>query len=101
MLSLLVSPFCVACSNIFLCLCLRTGADFNTYMEFCRYGIVLKKLDLLNESTSVLCEAIAAEPMLWCAWLELAYLVSSKEMVSNRALYGRNLHSPLFVFLTL
>ena len=49
-----------------------------------RYGVILKKMDLSEGAVSLLCEAVTAEPMLWCAWLELSYLVHSHEMVSGR-----------------
>jgi anaphase-promoting complex subunit 8 len=43
---------------------------------------VLKKLELTDGiATSVLVEAVNANPLHWGAWLELAVLVTDKEMV--------------------
>ena len=57
-----------------------------------RYAVVLKKLELLKEAIDVFVEAVAAEPMLWCAWLELAMLVNSRDMVSS----GHVLHKVIY-----
>lgn len=46
-----------------------------------RYGVVLRKLDLTSDAVEVLQEAIVKEPLHWGAWLELAALVTDKDMV--------------------
>lgn len=46
-----------------------------------RYGVVLRKLDLLKEAVEVFVEAIHALPLHWGAWLELSNLVTNIEMV--------------------
>lgn len=48
-----------------------------------RYGVVLRKLDLLKEAVEVFVEAIHALPLHWGAWLELSNLVTNIEMVGN------------------
>ncbi|ELT99459.1 hypothetical protein CAPTEDRAFT_196146 [Capitella teleta] len=47
------------------------------------YGIVLRKLELLRDAVDVFVEALCKEPMLWSAWLELALLVTDKEMLQS------------------
>lgn len=47
-----------------------------------RYGVVLRKLDLLKEAVEVFVEAIHALPLHWGAWLELSNLVTNTEMVT-------------------
>ena len=46
-----------------------------------RYGVILKKLDILKEAVEVLVEAVQAEPLHWGAWKELSLLISDKDMV--------------------
>lgn len=46
-----------------------------------RYGVVLRKQDLLKEAVDVFVEAIHALPLHWGAWLELSNLVTNIEMV--------------------
>lgn len=46
------------------------------------YGVVLKKLDLKKMALDILLEAIHAEPLHWGAWLELAALITDKDMVA-------------------
>ena len=48
---------------------------------YVRYGVVLKKLDLLTEATEILVEAITKEPLHWGAWMELTLLITGKDMV--------------------
>lgn len=48
-----------------------------------RYGVVLRKLDLLKEAVDVFVEAIHALPLHWGAWLELSNLVTNIEMVTT------------------
>jgi hypothetical protein len=43
--------------------------------------VVLKKLDLHREALDALLEAVHKEPLYWGAWLELALLITDKEMV--------------------
>lgn len=51
---------------------------------FCMYlfGVVLKRLDLLDDARAVLVEAVALEPLHWGAWLELSMLVTDRAKVS-------------------
>ena len=51
------------------------------YLHCLRYGVVLKKLDLLKEALEMLVEAVNYEPLHWGAWLELAVLIPDKETV--------------------
>lgn len=59
------------------------------YMYVCvwehRYGVVLRKLDLLKEAVEVFVEAIHSLPLHWGAWLELSNLVTNIEMVTTVA----------------
>ena len=48
-----------------------------------RYGIVLKKLDLLKEAVTVLTESVHKAPLHWGAWLELSLLITDKDTVSR------------------
>lgn len=50
------------------------------------YGIVLKKLQLEKYALEILCEAIRNEPFFWGSWLELATLISDKEMLNDLSL---------------
>lgn len=45
------------------------------------YGVVLKRLDLTQQAVEVLSEAVHREPLHWGAWLELAALITDREMV--------------------
>ena len=59
-------------------------------IEMCaygRYGVVLRKLDLLKEAVEVFVEAIHALPLHWGAWLELSNLVTNIEMVTTACFY--------------
>ncbi|CAL4081947.1 unnamed protein product, partial [Meganyctiphanes norvegica] len=47
------------------------------------YGVVLKRLDLSQQAVEVLCEALHLQPMHWGAWLELAALITDREMLSG------------------
>ncbi|XP_062547369.1 cell division cycle protein 23 homolog [Armigeres subalbatus] len=47
------------------------------------YGVILKKLDLNQMAVQIFVDAINAEPTLWGAWLELAPLVTDKNMLQN------------------
>ena len=48
---------------------------------FFSYGVVLKKLQLTDGmALSVLVESVTANPLHWGAWLELAVLVSDRDM---------------------
>lgn len=49
---------------------------------FPRYGVVLRKLDLVKEAVDVFVEATHVLPLHWGAWLELCNLITDKEMVS-------------------
>lgn len=46
-----------------------------------RYGVVLRKLDLVKEAIDVFVEATHVLPLHWGAWLELCNLITDKEMV--------------------
>lgn len=48
---------------------------------FPRYGVVLRKLDLVKEAIDVFVEATHVLPLHWGAWLELCNLITDKEMV--------------------
>ena len=56
-----------------------TGVFVNVF----RYGIVLKKLDLLKEAVTVLTESVHKAPLHWGAWLELSLLITDKDTVSS------------------
>ncbi|BET02763.1 Cell division cycle [Nesidiocoris tenuis] len=62
---------------------IRGGMD-----AFCLYifGVVLKRLDLLDEAMTVLAEAITAEPLNWAAWLELSMLVTDRSKARSLSL---------------
>ncbi|XP_047471671.1 cell division cycle protein 23 homolog [Penaeus chinensis] len=47
------------------------------------YGVVLKRLDLTRQAVEVLCQALHLEPLHWGAWLELAALITDREMLST------------------
>lgn len=47
----------------------------------CRYGVILKKLDLREDALEVMQEAVNKEPLHWGAWLELSSLCTDKEVV--------------------
>lgn len=42
------------------------------------YGVVLKRIDLIDAATRVLEEAVRLVPTLWAAWLELAPLITDR-----------------------
>lgn len=50
------------------------------------YGVVLKKLQLEKHALDILCEAIQKEPLYWGSWLELATLVTDREMLNDLSL---------------
>lgn len=52
-----------------------------------RYGVVLRKLDLIKEAVEVFVEAIHALPLHWGAWLELGNLVTNNEMVKRTKIH--------------
>lgn len=47
------------------------------------YGIVLKKMSLMDQAKAVLLEAIHMEPCLWGAWLELAHHISDRATLES------------------
>ncbi|KAK7072146.1 Anaphase-promoting complex subunit 23 [Halocaridina rubra] len=47
------------------------------------YGVVLKRLDLNRQAVDVLCQALHIQPMHWGAWLEVAALITDREMLST------------------
>lgn len=47
------------------------------------YGIVLKKLDLIDLAISILVESVHATPTLWCSWIELAPLITDRGKLSG------------------
>ena len=44
---------------------------------------MLKRLDLQQQAMDVLCESLMQEPCHWGAWLELASLITEREMLDN------------------
>lgn len=58
-----------------------------------RYGVVLRKLDLVKEAIDVFVEATHILPLHWGAWLELCNLITDKETVN-----GGITSCPIFVF---
>lgn len=64
-------PFC--CQNI-------SSKHYNLF-SICRYGVVLRKLDLVKEALDVFVEATHVLPLHWGTWLELCNLITDKEMV--------------------
>ena len=46
-----------------------------------RYGIILKKLDLLKEAVEVFQKSLHQSPLHWGTWLELSTLITDKDMV--------------------
>lgn len=76
----------------FICKCLHVFfmylcgyAEFHDSCQpdtfFYRYGVVLRKLDLVKEAIDVFVEAAHVLPLHWGAWLELCNLITDKEMV--------------------
>lgn len=47
------------------------------------YGIVLKKLDLIDLAISILVESVHSTPTLWCSWIELAPLITDRGKLSG------------------
>jgi anaphase-promoting complex subunit 8 len=47
------------------------------------YGVILKRLELLQEAVEVLVEATHKEPMHWGSWLELATLIKDRTKVGR------------------
>lgn len=45
------------------------------------YGIILKKLDLLNVAIDIFIKSVKAEPILWSAWYELGKVIQDKGSV--------------------
>lgn len=54
----------------------------------CRYGVVLKRLDLTKMAVDILVEAVTKQPLHWGAWQELATLITDREMVALRGMQG-------------
>jgi anaphase-promoting complex subunit 8 len=52
--------------------------DLDAYTLYI-YGVVLRKLSLVDLAVPVLCESIQREPMHWGSWQELSCLVTSRE----------------------
>jgi len=46
-----------------------------------RYGVVLKKLDLMKDAVEILSESLKMVPMHWGTWQELVPLVTDRDMV--------------------
>lgn len=76
--------FICKCLHVFL-IYLCGYAEFHDFCQsesfFHRYGVVLRKLDLVKEAIDVFVEAAHALPLHWGAWLELCNLITDKEMV--------------------
>ena len=47
------------------------------------YGVVLKKLDLMEEASAALLKAVGETPLHWGAWLELSSLVDDKDALKS------------------
>ncbi|XP_012939127.1 cell division cycle protein 23 homolog [Aplysia californica] len=47
------------------------------------YGVVLAKLDIHTLAMNIFVESISMEPLNWAAWMELARLISDKEMLMS------------------
>lgn len=47
------------------------------------YGVVLKRLDLIEEARQALMESVRLEPLHWGAWLELVNLIPDRQRVST------------------
>ncbi|MGH0130234.1 UNVERIFIED_CONTAM: hypothetical protein FKN15_066949 [Acipenser sinensis] len=62
---------------------LRNISDVEAPWRKGRYGVVLRKLDLLKEAIDVFVEATHCLPLHWGAWLELCNLVENKEMLKS------------------
>ncbi|XP_037074889.1 cell division cycle protein 23 homolog [Pollicipes pollicipes] len=57
----------------------RPDADgFVSYL----YGVVLRRLELRTPAVEALVRAVTRQPLLWQAWLELAALVTDREMLA-------------------
>lgn len=75
-------------SSVFMCIRVDTQSFMiliNLITFLYRYGVVLRKLDLVKEAIDVFVEAAHVLPLHWGAWLELCNLITDKEMVK----YGR------------
>ena len=49
------------------------------------YGIVLKKMLLMDQAKEVLLESIRMEPCLWGSWLELAHHVNDRYWLTKNS----------------
>ena len=47
------------------------------------YGIVLKRMSLMDQAKDALLEAVKLEPFLWGAWLELAHHINDRESLES------------------
>lgn len=77
-------PLSVSVCMYFLSICVDMQNCMilvNLILFFCRYGVVLRKLDLVKEAIDVFVEAAHVLPLHWGAWLELCNLITDKEMV--------------------
>ncbi|KAL7634868.1 UNVERIFIED_CONTAM: hypothetical protein RMT77_015245 [Armadillidium vulgare] len=75
----------------------KNGEDGLDAYQLWLYGAVLKHLDLRKQAAEILCEAIALCPSHWGAWLELASLITDKEMMDNLKLPEDHWMHKLFV----
>ncbi len=73
----------VSIQSIYRYMIQNPGIDYKTCVCLlcCRYGVVLKKLDLIKEAVEMFTEAAHKAPLHWGTWLELVLLISDKEMV--------------------
>ncbi|CAH1396838.1 unnamed protein product [Nezara viridula] len=71
-------------------LCTELRADYlrGNLDAFCLYlyGVVLKRLDLLDEARQVLSESVTLEPLHWGAWLELVNLITDRAKLRSLSL---------------
>ncbi|KAB7494845.1 Cell division cycle protein 23-like protein [Armadillidium nasatum] len=75
----------------------KNGEDGLDAYQLWLYGAVLKHLDLRKQAAEILCESIALCPSHWGAWLELASLITDKEMMDNLKLPEDHWMHKLFV----
>ncbi|XP_043222468.1 cell division cycle protein 23 homolog isoform X1 [Amphibalanus amphitrite] len=58
------------------------GGDGDGFISYL-YGVVLRRLELRAPAVRALTDAVRRQPLLWQAWLELAALVTDREMLAR------------------
>jgi len=61
---------------------LESGGKLDGF-GFYLYGVVLKKLDLVEDALTALLKAVEDTPLHWGAWLELSSLINDKETLKG------------------